>query len=906
MKKEIEYLIERCESKGPFDQVGWRRRYCRIGRYWIAANMEVLHYHYYILQGIEEAKQLMEWDSANVHLRLLFIQLSLDGNHFEQVEELLQGMEKYKKNFSVEIPQVNGIVFYFRCLLSFYRGKTFQVKRYWKRLEQELQQSSGDPLLLCLYARVLRVIQEDWEKSMEMLYKAYEQKCRSPLFYLELNMVMMANPSVLNQMDSFKLQGIRWGMRYGFITKEVVEKFCFWVLQQPKIHYEGYGNWERGLYLWYQETHSQPILHALCKIYIEKGKTDIQALEIYKKAWEEQIYIHQIEKFYIKAAYDAKEEEIPLSILQGQLIEGDLSVEHQAFLYHMLIKNQEQDVFLWEEDAKKFSEFAKECLAQRRKGIYYGTLYQKLIDDHMISKEELSLLWEFLFLYEIQIPLSEVEMVFIQNSDEEKGHLIPVKKEKILISMANPPSTLLCLKNSGTLLPPQAKIIKIIPHVPDFLLQWYVDNGYDSLPLRITVARRYMEKGFLTPKEIAFLEETLYIDGMAKDFRYKLNEWLAFYYAKKKEYEKAQGYYSQLSFEKLPLEVLREGIKTLIYTQQGKEALFWLSTMGVHWLEQKELMDLVNISIQQKLLTSYGLYLLQWVVSQGFMKKQWSDDFQVSFLGTLEQILDMRERFHQLEIKTGILEKRILQQSIWTKRWHPKVEEVFIQRYQKDPEDVLHGAFASYCTYRILRGEGSLSFATVQILEDVFLQDPSQHSLGYALLYLYGEKQMHTPQREKILDCIFPLLLQKKIHFPWLHKIKDKNQYTSYIERNVSFLCIASPKKKVWFCYKNQETKEYESKPMTYVGMGLYTVKIPVFYNEKIEYYMGYSAKEEGSLKKGTYHHTEISLTKDLEDVYHMINNGLLYYSLFQFDEAEKAIEQGLAFYEEDKKGILL
>ena len=909
MKQQIEYMMEQCEKQGPFDQINWKRRYCRIGRYWIAANMQVLHYPYYILQAIEEAKQLIQWDPANIYLRLLLIQLFIDGNEFEQAETQLESIQKYKKSLFIEKPETYIIVLYLQCLLSFYIGKSFQVRRSWKKLDKAFPQFSEEPFLLCLYARLLRMIQEEEEKSLDILYKAYEHHCRSPLLYLELNMLFMSKPSLLNDMNPILLQAIHWGMRYGFTTKEVVEKFCFWFLQQPQEQYEWMGNWENKLYHWYKETHSQPILHGLCKLYINHEKIDQQALEIYQKAWEEQIYIDKIDQLYIKAAYWAGEESLPMSLIQSQCMNSILPMEYKAFLYHILIQNKAQYDWLSKEEQEDIIDFTKKCLSQGRTGVYYGTLYQKLMEDQKFSKEDLHFLWDFICLYEIKVLSSDIDTIFIQSSEEATINHIPVYNQKAFISLSDLPSTVLCIGKNGEVCPPEIIITKIISPIPDTILQFYMEQGYDSLAFRILLAKAYMKKSNLSAQEISFLEETVEMNEISKDFCYEMNQWLAIYYAKEKRYEKANQFYSKLPFEQLPIKMRQEGIRTLIYTGEVEKALFWLSTMGIEWVSTQEMMHLIQNCMQQKICSSYVLFLYLWSMNKGIMEEIWMDDLQNYFDGTIDQLLVLREKlltFDIQDIHIDQLERKIVQQSIWTRQWNSTVEEIFIRIYDQNHPTALDFAFATYCTYQILHEEKLPILGTIHILEELYLNDSNQTLLGYALLYLYGEEKVYSPKRSQVLDRVFPILIKNNIHFPWIQKIQDKTQYLSYIEKNISFLCNSFKNEELWFYYKNQKTKNNQKVPMKYVGMGIYTVMLPVFYGEILHYYIAASKTPSIILKEGTYHSKQLTKVQGKKTSYDVINQGLIYHSLFQFEEVEKYIELGFSFYQQEKKGILL
>ena len=903
MIKKIEYLIEQCEKQGPFEEIGWKRRYCRVGRYWIAANMEVLHSPYYLLAAIEEVKQSIQFDPVNINLRLTLVQLYLDTNHFEQAEILLQSIEKDKKRLFQEAPRAGGILLYLKCLYAFYTAKSFKLKRYWKQFEEQLALTNNDPFLLVLNGRILRMIFEKRKQALDVLYQSYEKGGRYSLLYIELNSLLMADPSLLNEMNPILLKGVQWGIRYDFISKEVIEKFCFWIVQQPKENYPRSNEWERALYKWYQKTNLGSILHALCKLYIYKERTHMQAMEIYRKAWEEQVYSYQMERYYLQGAYENKIEDLPFSLIQSQLIGSQLPLELKAFLYHVVLKNLNIYGLLYAENQKSFITFAKQCLKQNKKGIYFGTLYQKLIEEELISTEDLPYLWDLLFLYNVQVCSSEIESIIIQNRDMAESQRISIKDKQGWAILSTEPSSLLCIGKKGDILPPQYNMVKIISRIPMNLLEIYVKEGYHSLPLHIALTRNSMQKEFISSKELQYIEETLSIHGLSEELQNEYKEWLALYYAKQKNYKKAKEYYDQLPLESLQLETLQEGIRTMIYTKEFEEAFLWLSKIGISWLERKEILTIVEKSVQAKINSPYKVYLQKYLLTQGMTEGDWVDDLQQSVVGAIEEILQLKSQLDTYGILTEPLAWRILQQSVLTRQWNEDIERIFIQTYQKNQKSRKFEDLISFCIYLILHQQQMLQNATIEILESLFLQDKAQLLLGYALLAAYGYQLIETSKSHEVIDYMIPVLIQNQLHFPWLHNIKDKTQYISYIEKNVSFLCTASSKDRLWFYYKNQEEDKYHSLPMIYIGMGLYTVSLPVFYQEEIEYYL---QNQHGTIiEQDIYHRMEFVLTKE-EDSYDLINNGLLYYSLFQFNEVEDSIEEGILFYQPKNQGILL
>jgi len=112
-----------------------------------------------------------------------------------------------------------------------------------------------------------------------------------------------------------------------------------------------------------------------------------------------------------------------------------------------------------------------------------------------------------------------------------------------------------------------------------------------------------------------------------------------------------------------------------------------------------------------------------------------------------------------------------------------------------------------------------------------------------------------------------------------------------YLEKYQPFLHQAKPDKDIRLYYSfGDET--FKSTPMQHLGYGLYTTKIPLFFNETVMYYFSEEmptgsittpvARQKNTNPYFNHHH---------QDNYFAINNAVIYEQMFRYEEVEKIVD---------------
>jgi len=242
-----------------------------------------------------------------------------------------------------------------------------------------------------------------------------------------------------------------------------------------------------------------------------------------------------------------------------------------------------------------------------------------------------------------------------------------------------------------------------------------------------------------------------------------------------------------------------------------------------------------------------------------------------------------------LQAPDSRLDEKLLSQALWTNQVDVISQKVFrrLQSIKKAQHEC--SGFVELITRAVLSNNFAPEYETIQVLEDSITSDGFY--LLMALCQLYLSKNITTLRSDRFIAHGISAQEERGILLP---VFKENKPYPHpYLEKYQPFLFKAPPGKDIRLYYRiNQET-EYKSIAMEHLIYDLYTAKLPLFYNEIINFY--YSEEQEtGSIatKAFSYKNTTPYLNDTHSDKYFAINNAIIYEQMFRHEVAERIAEE--------------
>jgi hypothetical protein len=875
--------------------------------YWIEGQIKDGASTDYYLKALNLLNAIYIENPADLKIGLLIIELNLRLENYDEAYGLLKNYLKLKKYFKSADQTILGIIYYFKALLDYYRGKHMSIQKSIKIFDECLkEQKTG--VLYYLKAKLEKELFNEDYNEIKYYYEAYTHGFRSPLLYLDVFRLFCSNYSSFYNMKDMVRNTFIWAIRYQLIDDSNIRVFAGWMLQNQADFRIPKSSIEQIHY----KLDTDETLSLLCNTYMNEDQKDPHVLEIYEKAIERRIYVKGIYQAYLKTAYALDIRDIPLSILQNALLKETFDEPLTAYIYSLLCTNSQYKMLL-QMHYNKILLFGENSLRNNRKGRYYIDIYLKMLErnptNHLLKKVVL----EHLFLYEIHVKCPQVKYLWIMEKEKANMATYIVNRDILYVEAASSDVnslTILCVgqRQKSFYSKDCIEIKKLIHDVPFELLLEYYEEGHKSIDLLIALTDYFIAQ-IEENKEISsfhkaeqIITECLENSALSDDFRRKTSAALGSLLARSNHSEKAAPYFKLLNPAHLPPAQIEEGVNALLEKDETHLAVQWAKKYNE--INESTKIKLVKKSIEQGIQHAIILNASYELLIEGQYDKTIEVYLLNHYEGKLKDWIALREALILSDQPTVDLDKKILEKGIWIRGLSEDLERVFLSLFEKEKTSPMIHEFIDYCSYEILVNNKAVSKDTLKIFEEVF-SDTKDMVLGSAMLHVYPKFQMYT--NDKIIRPIFEWMKEKQFIFPIVKENKDKFPYFSYIEQNIPFIHRTKGGREVTFCYKIQGFP-LNRKKMYPVAFNLYAVCVSLFYHEDMEYYIE-ELDEEGNCVLSevySYHYDVKALNDDVKEVYCQLNNAIIYSENMEMEKAEMILENLIYENQRNHTGYLL
>lgn len=860
----------------------------------------------YLIKALNLFYNIYQENPIDLKVVLFIIQLNLQLERYEEGYSLLKALLKFKKYFKVNDKTLLGIIYYFKAILDYYRGKHMFIQKSIKALDECLEsQNSG--VLYFLKAKLEKELFDENKNELKYYFEAFNHGFRSPFLFFEVYRIITSNIyNFYNMKDMLRIVFI-WAIRYKLFNIENIKLFTNWMLQyqntliMPISYIEDIHNkWDTS------ET-----LSLLCSICMKENKKDEVSLKIYEKAIERRIYVKGIHLAYLETSYKLGKRDIPPSILQSALLKEEFDEELTAYIYSILCTGS-QNKMLYQINYSKILLFGEKSLRSNKKGKYYIDIYIKLLEKTPNNYLLKRIIFEHLFLYEIFIKSPLVKYIWIMENEKENMTTFTVDGDKLYIEAASDKVedlVILCVgqKQRSFYSIDYISITKLIKEIPIQILLEHYEEGYKNTNLLISLTKYFInqiqqniELSSISNKAEEIMLECLENSLLSNDFREKTSGALGSLFSRNNDFKKAASYYKLLNPNDLSSIQVQEGINAFIENSEIELAIQWaqkceeINTQIKYSLTKKS----IDLGIINPLIINISYEL--------FQKGQYDEKIERYLINYYEGILGnwykIRDAMTSLGKPTHNLDIIILDKGVWVKSLSEDLEKIFHDLYEKEKISPSIQNFISYCSYEILINKKLITLKTLHKFEEIFANTKDM-ILGLAMLHIYPRYLDSIEDKKNIILPIFEWMKANQFILPIVKDKQDKFPYFSYIEQNVPFIHHTRWGRKVTFCYKIQGFPLIRKK-MYPVAYNLYAICISIFYSEDMEYYIE-EMDEEGNCilsEVRSYHYDTIRINTDTNELYERLNNAIIYSKDQEFEKAEKILET--IIYESQRNNI--
>ncbi|MCL2703199.1 MAG: DUF5717 family protein [Defluviitaleaceae bacterium] len=506
---------------------------------------------------------------------------------------------------------------------------------------------------------------------------------------------------------------------------------------------------------------------------------------------------------------------------------------------------------------------------------------------------------EAVFLHDVKVENPAARYIWVFEDEKAFSKIYELNSGRTVVSAVKPDFTYILFDDSmKNIIGGNVSVQCKVGGMPDsgFLSKLY-ESGFAPPELLIALSKHYIEKNGVDAGGLELLHKTAGHKDISARFKARVRAALGSYHASGGNYAEAVKYY-----EATPPGFLdAAGVERMLlaYVNGGmlKHAADILAKRPV--ISDKALFYCVR-----KLTADKKLHKDVAAAAYELVQKSWYDKSLVTI--SLEHAHASQREWQEfsrtlisLNAPSEILDENIINNAIWTRRFDPGAQKVFAAFFSRSPQNPYIMAFALYAAFEAIINHAKPEYETIEVLEKLALGPMPEDAGGaadirfihYALCHIYLGHGITTFSSGEILRQAIAFCETDGIIFPVFKEIKDKSLLTPYIEKNQTFIYRGGKGKRVKLLYKPANASEFAQKSMRYIRFGLYAAGIPVFYGEKLNYAVSEESAT-GSImtKEAETQNSVMRIVENTGDMYYVINNAIIYESMFKYEAVEEII----------------
>jgi len=672
----------------------------------------------------------------------------------------------------------------------------------------------------------------------------------------------------------------------------------------------------------------------------------LPAYNLYSQAVRQQISFKGLSNFLVHSSYKNHIDTIDTYPLEQFLANANMKPQLAAYVYHLLITDPAHKT-LMHNHKDMVIKAATFCLENSVTGREANSLYQFYwahckatgITGDLLQKAEA----------ELSTSLTQFELTTTKDTkyvyitlEEKRGtqeYAVPENSEPdeteshyLLIEAPHSNFSYSCLgAGRRTLITEPLQIRRMTPLANPELYQHFYDNGDRSFNVLAYLTSHYLAEetpgeaavaaqlkpstnsnlpvvsNLSSQKAISIFEAILEDKSLQKPYRMKILAALGHLHHTTGNHTKAQECYALTDMTTLPPAYIKQTLNVCIQTKEHAIAT-QLIAQNYKSLPAKAVYEAIHQLLEQtapdthKHLAEAALYLLLSGHNSEAMLTTVLTHYHASQS-------ELKALSHTLQAPDPRLDMKILSGDLWAHICDTHTQAAFRRLMRLNGSETSSTTskvlkectqFIEYCTYAMLTQNMAPEYDTINILEKYYLasntdtpQSANIHSntlLLLALGHTYLTHNITTFRSDKLLIHAIAIQEAAGILLPVFKEAKPVTH--PYLEKYQPFLFKSQPGKDIRLNYRLDVSEDFREVPMQYLAYGLYTAKLPLFYNETVTYY--YSEEmPTGSITTHQLSHKNTTpfLHNHPQDDFFAINNAVIHEHMFRHQELEDILE---------------
>lgn len=678
-----------------------------------------------------------------------------------------------------------------------------------------------------------------------MYEELYNGGCTSPVIYLEAAKIVLDNPTMLTKLEGFELQVLRYICKKNMLSEEVI--FVIKALCERIKDYS--ESILKLLITCYREYQYDDLLSSICMILIKGNRTDTEAFEWYSYGIKQELKITRLYEYYMNSIDKSAPQEIPRTVLMYFSFHSDLDYETNAYLYSIVLNDREKDPDMFSRYRMQIMDYISGQLVAGHNNRYLAQLYRALIDDDMLTDENVAnRVADIIFVHEVDAreypEAKRVVLCYGHHEDEEsypiiKGYAeIPIYSSNYAVAIEDD-------EHRRYIISKPVSVVQLIP--PGRLLLNLQLMIRDHVGLDVHCCMEH-QMTFDVRMENEFRFRNLLEKGyFTKEYSQSITMKLIRFYYEQDRIEELDRFLDIINADNVSSFERAECIRYLVKRNQDDKALDWIYRFGPEGIDRTILVELLMgwLPVHLEVVTRYGRLLQQLLLltaSNGTLGKLCVQYLNDNVHGTLRTMRDVWRLTREMGIDSRDIEERIIIQYLYTGAYISE-KSTILKNYALGVPDgnILRAALNEQCyeffVYDAVAND-DLFYVLTEAMETGLELDLACN-LAYVKYYAENQDLIDDKIRPVLKDSLHILMSENRV----LACFKD----IAFIMPSMGYFANSSiveyktkpgTKVSIHYVLENEANDEYIEEKMDEVYGGVYSKVFSLFFGEKLMYYI--------------------------------------------------------------------
>lgn len=836
------------------------------------------------------AERLVALDDEDIEARLFQIHVLITEERRSEAEWFMDHAEELfrkKKDYSAALEA------YYYYLTTLVRPDAGHLKKAQTRIRELGSRNKKDWRCAWLLFYLEESYAEDPAKSFAYAKKLFEQKCTSPIVYVEVFLLIAANPALLRELGEFEIQILTFAIKNNVLTDPVMER----VLELgSKVK-----DYSRLLFLLLSKADSGKkdprFLKEICSLLIKGDKHGSAWLEWYRQGAAKQLRVTNIYEYYLMSAFPGENEEIPEPVLIYFSYQSQLDSERKAYLYRYIYERRGQIPELYakyEDEIKKFvsSQLAKGVINRPLAVLYQDVLTEELIGE---SADQLS---RFLFTEWVAVPDSRIKKLFLYYAKSRKPVEYPVQNGGCYAEVYGNGNCFVFEDAYGNRFLNSVEYTREKLMMPGRLLPVIKSLGVNNLYYDLYQYEKSENQGIRNRNFAEKLLRLLESGILRKEDVKKILLSLLEYYYDRDDLRDVSRCVSMADEAGADLKTRAELLKYILSLGNYELAYEWIKEYGPYFADTRSLLKLLDALIpRNEIGDPHLLYAAAYAFEAGRYDNCILRYLVHFYKGLSRQMRNIWKAAGSFEVDTYELSERILVQMMYTGAFVGDKTEIFKSYAACGAKEKVAKAFLLHCSYEYFVRERMTEGFVFEEMRRMFERKeeiPRLCKLAF-LKYFAENKEEFSEKKAVAAESFLKEMTAEKIYLNFFREYAMFGEVLKCMEDRtvVEYRTVPGGRARIHFCLvrANSDAGDYYAEYMRDVYGGVCFKDFVLFFGEKIQYYIMEEADGEEKLTESGTLQMPDSPVDSFDSRFMLINDMAVSNAMGDYDTLDGLME---------------